>query len=573
MPRSSRKLSSAAVACLTLAATAIHAGQTLDQTKDTGLSPFGVGACNQTSQAWNKWIPQMAAIGVAEARTLRSGWGDVEPEEGRWNWNTLDRQLKDAASNRMDFTALLAWEAPWNTKDKPGSFPLNNISAWSTYCSEVVKHLKGKVKYFEVWNEPPNFCNDAPASDYAKIVVATYNAAKAANPDCQVGMATKSVHVNYLEQAIKSGAKDHFDYITVHPYEVLACATTGGESVYMHIVPTIRKMLTAQNPSKVNVPIWFTELGTTIGREGTAEEQGQMLVKAYTMGIAQGVACIQWFEGMDGDSGPMGMLESDGKPRPAYNAMAQTIKHLGKFPSYVGWVMLNNKDYGFVFNGAMGTVLATWAQPKTSDDLAFGQSVEIVDPLTGTVSKADKYSLTNAPIFVLGVPPNLVAQAKANQNKPFPWGGDYTNAQLISLTVGEANEEKGLHTRSGASVAADVVAYGGPARSGETPGGNVFVVDPNFLSYTATPIEITVVVRRNAANDNAGFKLRYESTSGFKNSEWNTVPDNKEWHTVSWKINDAQFVNYWGYNFALDSDGNQYNKYFIQSVTVKKLVN
>jgi hypothetical protein len=49
------------------------------------------------------------------------------------------------------------------------------------------------------------------------------------------------------------------------------------------------------------------------------------------------------------------------------------------------------------------------------------------------------------------------------------------------------------------------------------------------------------------------------------------VPDNKEWHTVSWKIDDPQFVNYWGYNFALESDGNKFNKYVIQSVTVKKL--
>jgi hypothetical protein len=27
----------------------------------------------------------------------------------------------------------------------------------------------------------------------------------------------------------------------------------------------------------------------------------------------------------------------------------------------------------------------------------------------------------------------------------------------------------------------------------------------------------------------------------------------------------------WGYNFSLDSDGNQFNKYDIQSVTVTKL--
>ena len=43
------------------------------------------------------------------------------------------------------------------------------------------------------------------------------------------------------------------------------------------------------------------------------------------------------------------------------------------------------------------------------------------------------------------------------------------------------------------------------------------------------------------------------------------------WHTMRWKITDPQFVAMWGYHFTLESDGNQYNKYYIQSVTVTKL--
>ena len=104
------------------------------------------------------------------------------------------------------------------------------------------------------------------------------------------------------------------------------------------------------------------------------------------------------------------------------------------------------------------------------------------------------------------------------------------------------------------------------------PGGNLFIVDPGFLSYTSEPIEISVVVRRNETNDNAGFKLVYESTDGFKTAKpgWFTIPDNQQWHTIRYQIDDAQFVNYWGYNFSLVSDGNTFNKYYLQSVTVTK---
>ena len=535
---------------------------------------FGIGSCqanNWSASANARWIPEMTAIGINNFRTPDTGWGAVEPEEGKWAWARLDQQMTYLEEHQIQFGGILIGSPKWNVKDRPGTLPVNNLAGWSTYVSEIVKHCKGRVKNWEVWNEPPNFTGrDQTAADYAKIVVAAYDAAKAADPSCLVGLATKSAGINYLEQAIKAGAKGHFDYVTLHPYEVLngVADNAGTESVYLHIVPTLRKMLAAQDPTAANVPVIFTELGTDAGKG--EERQAAALVKAYSMGIAQGVTCIQWFEGMDGDSGPMGLLKHDGIPRPSYTAMGQMIRHLGQHPEYLGWVLLNERDYGFVFQGAKSTVLVTWGHPGAADSVDLGGTVEMVNPVTGESSHAKSYALTG-PVLVLDVPAPIVEQAKGNKSRPIPWGGDYREAKAVAITMGERNEEKGLHTLAGEAVAEAVVAYGGSARAGSVPGGNLFVVDPEFLSYTTTPIEITAVVRRNPANDNAGFKLVYESTTGLKSiGGWYTVPDNKEWHTVTWKIDDAQFVGFWGYNFALESDGNQYNKYYIQSVTVTK---
>ena len=537
------------------------------------LSPFGIGACNQTSQELGKWIPQMSAIGITNMRACRTGFGDVEPEEGKWTWTRLDEQLSYADAQHMEFFGLLLGNPRWNTKDARGNMPVHNLPAWSEYVSEIVKHAKGRIRFWEVWNEPPNFTGkDQTPEDYAKIVVSAYDAAKAADPSCRVGLAAKSVHVNYLAEVIKAGAKDHFDYITVHPYEVLgtAISNAGTEPVFMNIVPVIRKMLAAQNPAKADVPVFFTEIGSNT-KKGT-DLQGHALVKAYTMGLAQGVACINWFEGMDGDSGPMGLLERNGESRPAHKAMAQMIEHLGAHPKYVGWVLLNKRDYGFVFEGPKTMVLVTWASHGTPDLVNFGETVRIANPLTGNIAGANSYELTSAPVLVLGAPAELVKQARANKPLPLPWGEDEPSVPTASVTMGEKNVERGLHTLAGEAIAADIIAYGGSARAGGIPGGNMFVVNPNFLSYTPTPIEITAVVRRNPTNDNAGFKLVYESASGFKTAgTWFTVPDNKQWHTVTWKIHDAQFVSSWGYNFCLESDGNKFNKYYLQSVTVTKL--
>jgi hypothetical protein len=533
------------------------------------VGPFGIGSSQSSSNHHDKWIPRMAAIGI---RTLRSTGhiGYVGSQPTSWD----DRPASwDGDLNYLAAQNFSTGETLYSYRPGKHGFPMDDLPGWSQWVSAVVGHAKGKVKYWEVWNEPPNGTRpEQTAADYAKLVVATHDAAKAANPDCLVGLAAKSVDVNYLEQAIKAGAKDHFDYITLHPYESLGTAMNvpGAEALFMNIVPTVRKMLAAQNPAKANVPVIFTEIGYD-SRNG-AKLQADAVVKTYAMGIAQGVACIQWFEGMDGDSGPLGLLQADGTPRPAYTALAQMIKCLGEHPAPLGWVLLNGKGYGFVFKGAQANVLVAWAPKGTAETINFGQPVSLVDPLTGAVTQADSATLTDSPTIVNGVPNNLVKQAQDNQGKPFPWDGDYTGAKSVSVTFGQTNLEKGLHTQSAATVAADVIRYGGSARAGSVPGGNVFMVDPNFLTYASTPIGITVVVRRNAANDNAGFSLKYESTTGqSKSCGWYTVPDNKQWHTMTWRITDAQFVGMYGYSFTLDSDGSRFNKYDIQSVTVTKL--
>ena len=81
-----------------------------------------------------------------------------------------------------------------------------------------------------------------------------------------------------------------------------------------------------------------------------------------------------------------------------------------------------------------------------------------------------------------------------------------------------------------------------------------------------------MVVRRGAGNDNAGFNLKYESTTGWKNAEgWYTIPDGARWHTNTWTITDPQFVGKWGFNLSLDSDSTQLSKYVLQSMTVAKV--
>ncbi|HEX4084262.1 MAG TPA: hypothetical protein VHY22_05080 [Chthoniobacteraceae bacterium] len=458
--------------------------------------------------------------------------------------------MRTAAPGQMDYLAgyhiqfggLLLGTPPGDAVDAPGRLPVQDIPAWSAYVADWVKKAGGRIQYWEVWNEPPNFTGrDQTPADYAKIVVSAYDAAHGIDPGCKVGLAAKSVDVNYLERAIQAGAKDHFDFVVLHPYEALDAVAdcAGYEPGFLNIVPAVRKMLAAQDPARENVPIIFTEIGCD-ARKGE-DTQAQALVKAYTLGIAQGVECIEWFEGMDGDSGPMGLLDAKGRARPAYTAMAQMIQYLGERPEYLG---RNPHDpCSFCFRGAGGRIVwIEWARRDAPFRVQSGRALDFVDPITGKNEQTAARDVTSSSVLILGM------GADGAVKVPLGFGGDYSEAKSVSLIQGAPDGGHGLRALS----------------------RTAFYVDPAFLTYTPEPIEIRVTVRRDDPARNAGFKLRYESTSGFKNSGWYTVPGDGQWHTMSWKIDDDEFVGMWAYEFCLDSDGDQYDKYSIRDVTVTK---
>jgi hypothetical protein len=547
----------------------------------TNTDPFGVSSSYTSTETYSTWAPQTAQAGAKWVR-LFPVWSQIEPTQGTFDWSSVDAVTTAAAANNQYVSGLFYYNTSW-VNSNTGALPTNNLQAWSTYISALVAHTSGKVEYWEVWNEPENSTAGGTPQNYADVVETAYSAAKAADPYAQIGLSVASVDINYLEQTIEDGAANDFDYIAVHPYEVLGDVDQGWEGDYMSIVPTIRKMLAATDPSKENVPIWFTEMGEQIGavtgpQTVTAASQAQDMVKAFTMGIAEGVTRMDWYEAQDsgGDDTGYGLLNSSGDPTLAYTAMQSLTTYLGSSPQYQGWLQLNGTDYGFVFQGATTTVMSAWAQPNSIDNVTFNSAVQVVNPSTGTVSvlaAGSTLALTNAPVLIVGVPTNLITEAQANTSQPFPWGGNYCNASSVSIQLGAVNTESGLHQLNANQTSQGVTVYGSSARLSDDSYADEyqsFEVDPNFISYTAQAVYITVVARRDTNDDSAGFSIGYESTTGIKSSSaaglW-TIPGNSQWYSQTFTITDAEFDSKWGYNFFIDAASSA-NEFYIQSITV-----
>ena len=513
-------------------------------------SPWGVAPSHAAGWGVGSWSKEIADAGVHWMRGFHQG--------------EMDRVLPIIEKNGFQVAGILQW----SKKGVPHTFPSDALPEWKTYVGDVIRKTKGRVRYWEVWNEPPNFSQSKSPADYAKIVAAAYAAAKEADPSVQIGLAAQSVNLNFLAQALDDGAAGNFDYVTVHPYEIMDMVAHGWEPQFMSIVPTIRKMLADKSPTKKDVPVWFTEVGQPVEKAITQEMQSDTLLKAYVLGLAQGVRRIHWFEGIDGDSGPFGLIAGNTGSAPkrlSYTALTQLIRALGQAPRFVGWLLIDGKHYGFVFDGPSGAVLATWSAPGVSAKVSLGGKVRVVQPRSGEATESTSIELTNSPVLVDGLPARIVADARANVGHPFPWGGDFTGAASVSWEAPGA--EKGLHPVGPAKT---LTIDGKEARDISAGPGQSFTVDPNFLSWAKVPIKITAVLRRNGEKA-AGFNLKYESTTGWKGGEgWYTIPAGAQWTTKTWTIKDPQFVGKWGIHFSFDSDSTQHSSYSLESVTVTK---
>ncbi len=514
-------------------------------------NPWCVAPSASSSRAIASWAPEIAAAGVGWVRAFDQSQSQMA--------------LTATADNGLELSGIFIFSDPGPNQ----TFPVNSLPAFADYVTQAISDTSGKVLSWEVWNEPPNFSENKSPDAYAQVVVAAHDAAKAEDARVQVGLAAQSNFVNFLAQAIGSGAADHFDYVTVHPYEILGLLDQGFEGEYMSIVPTLRKMLADKDPARGGAPVWFTELGEPVSGATSETHQADTLVKAYVMGIAQGATRVCWFEPLDGDSGPFGLIAgggASGAKRPAYTALATLVTQIGAHPRYVGWTLLQGSSYAFVFDGPAGTVMVAWTPPGQTQSVPLGTGVTVVTLGTGASAGATSVDLSSSPVLIAGVPAALRAQAQGNLGTPFPWGGDYSAASSVSFTAPDLQD--GLHPLGQAST---LTIDGSMARDQSSSPGQSFTVDPNFLSYTTASLRITAVVRRNGS-DNAGFNLKYESTSGWKGTgSWYSVPGSDQWYTQSWTLDDPQFVGKWGYNFSFDSDSTSNSKYSIKSVTVTKL--
>jgi len=175
--------------------------------------------------AWNtnpnSTIPYIRDMGVKFVRD-EIYWKDYELQKGVYKLpQKADDYVNKLVENGLEPLIILDFGNAIYTADD-NAFPQTDeqIEAYGNYVYNLVKDLKGRAKYFEVWNEM-NLKGTEHGGTYAKMLKTAYSRAKEANPQCviigPVTAGTSRTFFANMKMAV-SNIADYVDIASFHEY-------------------------------------------------------------------------------------------------------------------------------------------------------------------------------------------------------------------------------------------------------------------------------------------------------------------------------------------------------------------
>lgn len=254
---------------------------------DSDTMPFGMNTfLEQEVEDW-KLRRTFELLKAANVRWIRQQipWSDIEVNakgdyttEYGSTWAKYDKIVALANEYNIHILARLDSPPAWSrTDNRVHNRPPDNYEDYGDFVYNFVSRYKGKITYFQIWNEPNIFpewgWQEANAAEYVKLLKVAYTRAKEANPNAVIVMAALAPTLGtpdgynesdlvYLQQIYDNGGAPYFDIMAAMGYSLWTGpldrrADTG--RVNLSRVLLIRDVMVRNGDA--NKPVWVSELG------------------------------------------------------------------------------------------------------------------------------------------------------------------------------------------------------------------------------------------------------------------------------------------------------------------------
>ncbi len=255
----------------------------------TSLSPYGVNTFLEQEVDEAKLRQTLQLVRDAGFSWIRQEfpWRDIEISakgdywDHKWNqsaWDKYDRIVTLAGEYGLNVIARLDAPPDWSRQDNRIFYrPPDNYADFGDYVSAVVSRYRGKVRYYQIWNEPNIFpewgYQDVKASEYTPLLQIAYRRAKEADPSCVIiaaALAPTIAHepmnrsdVLFLQEMYDAGARDSFDILSTMAYGLISGPDDRRADPWRDVNfsrPMLLRQVMVRN-GDAQKPIWISELG------------------------------------------------------------------------------------------------------------------------------------------------------------------------------------------------------------------------------------------------------------------------------------------------------------------------
>jgi len=465
----------------------------------------------------SKLLAYLGDFGVNMTR-VGVNWRDIEKVRGAYDWSLSDNLINFWYDRGVDFEFTIIGSPTWaritrpDDEERAGEFEIpfvyldlpkvEYLKDLSNWAEALARRYKGKVRYYEWWNEPDGLAGTVllrdkggriigykPGGDpvhYALTLKAVHDGLKRGNPDTVLAAGSLSVYnTGFMEAIYATIGKDAFEAISFHPYSDVGIDTAWTEALRTLSVRYgdldcglwINEYTWNHEARKAN----FTTYGIGPGAEKPPMD-GVSLAAQYPYVTQVLLHTLNDWGGWvppasDPDAG-MGLTTSEPKPKPKYESFRQAqlwrrnslsrelalrgphvvfpetdfelcfdasaAPSIGKvewsFPD--GWTVGPGKDdRSFIFRAPAGSA-SPRPHPLTAqreDGTAFTRYIEVVEPVQLTRAVLKAGARGSSPAKVEMVALNLTTKPiPASPKLELPAGWTCADTAAGMLRPGES---------------------------------------------------------------------------------------------------------------------------------------
>ncbi|QSV44856.1 glycosyl hydrolase [Geobacter benzoatilyticus] len=226
-------------------------------------------------------------------------WDNIEVEDNEFNFKMLDFYIKSAIDHNVDVLYTMGMTPTWASgrPNEPSVYGKSGIAAepvnielWKRYVRKIVERYRGRIKYYEIWNEPAEkgfFSGDIIT--LVKMTKEAHAIIKSVDPAARIVCPPSTAKKNgiaWLDEFLRLGGGDYIDIVGYHLY------VPGKPELMVKVIRHVKNIMGKHNVVK---PIWNTETGWSRNVAIPPGSDAAYVARSYIINWSEGVERFFWY--------------------------------------------------------------------------------------------------------------------------------------------------------------------------------------------------------------------------------------------------------------------------------------